>query len=83
MPQDELYNRIVEEYLKCGSVKKTSETVGTSLVRAQRVLITEGLWHSATSDAVGELYEQGMTAEEISEKLFISVKTVQAYLPYT
>ena len=49
MKSDNLYNQIVSEYLKCGSVKQTAVIVGTSLVRAQRVLITEGLWHSDTS----------------------------------
>lgn len=83
MNHDELYNRIITEYLKCGSVKQTAVNVGTSLVRAQRVLITEGLWHSETSDAVCKLLEQGKTTQEIADSLFISVKTVQAYLPYT
>lgn len=83
MKQDELYKQIVSEYLKCGSVKQTAVNTGTSLVRAQRVLITEGLWHSETSDAVCKLFEQGKTTQEIADSLFISVKTVQAYLPYT
>lgn len=83
MTKDDLYNRIINEYSKCGSVKQTAVNVGTSLVRAQRVLITEGLWSSETSDAVYELYVQGKTAQEIADELLVSVKTVQAYLPYS
>ena len=83
MPKDDLYNRIIREYKKCGSVKQTALNVGTSLVRAQRVLITEGLWSSDTSDAVYELYVQGKTVQEIADELNVSVKTVQAYLPYS
>ena len=83
MPKDDLYNRIIREYKKCGSVKQTALNVGTSLVRAQRVLITEGLWSSETSDAVYELYVQGKTVQEIADELHVSVKTVQAYLPYS
>jgi len=83
MAKDKLYDQIIEEYKKCGSVKQTADTVGTTLVRAQRVLITEGLWRSDTSDAIGELYREGKTTQEIADELFISVKTVQAYLPYS
>ena len=83
MAEEDLYDRIIDEYKRCGSVKRTAEIAGTSLVRAQRVLITEGLWSSETSEAVRELFEQGKTAQEIADELFISMKTVQAYLPYT
>lgn len=83
MTKDDLYNRIIKEYMKCGSVKQTAINAGTTLVRAQRVLITEGLWRSDTSDAVCELYEQGKITQEIADTLYISVKTVQAYLPYS
>ena len=84
MEQDEnLYHRVISDYQITHSVKKTAQNVGTSLVRAQRILITEGLWSSQTSERVGELFKQGMSTSEIAEKLVISEKTVQAYLPYT
>ena len=83
MAKDEMYNRIVKEYEKCGSVKQTAINAGTTLVRAQRVLITEGLWHSETSAKVGELFSMGKTTQEIADELVVSVKTVQAYLPYS
>lgn len=84
MEQDEnLYHRVISDYQITNSVKKTAQNVGTSLVRAQRILITEGLWSSQTSERVGELFKQGMSTSEIAEKLVISEKTVQAYLPYT
>ena len=83
MTRDDLYNRIIREYERCGSVKQTAVNVGTSLVRTQRVLITEGLWSSDTSEAVYDLYVQEKTVQEIADELHVSVKTVQAYLPYT
>ncbi len=83
MSTDNLYQRVIEVYRRTGSVKKTAETVGTSLVRAQRILITEGLWSSATSEKILNLYRMGKTVPEIAGELFISEKTVQAYLPYT
>ena len=54
MVQDEnLYQKVIEDYRIINSVKKTAQNVGTSLVRAQRILITEGLWSSHTSEQVG------------------------------
>lgn len=80
---DDIYSKVIREYSKTGSVKQSAENAGTSLVRAQRILITEGLWSSPTSDKVCELYRQGKTVKEIAEILYVSEKTVQAYLPYT
>lgn len=83
MANDDIYSRVVEEFKKTGSVKRTAENVGTSLVRAQRILITEHLWSSPTSEAVFEYFCMGKTVPEIAKILFVSEKTVQAYLPYT
>lgn len=84
MVQDEnLYQKVIADYRITNSVKKTAQNVGTSLVRAQRILITEGLWSSHTSEQVGGLFRKGMTTSEIAKQLVISEKTVQAYLPYT
>ncbi len=83
MSKDSLYQRVIEVYRRTGSVKRTAETVGTTLVRAQRILITEGLWNSPTSEKILDLYQKGKTVPEIAGELFISEKTVQAYLPYT
>ncbi len=83
MPKDTIYQSVIDEYNRTGSVKRAASNVGTTLVRAQRILITEGLWSSATSENVGALHRQGLTTAQIAEKLVISEKTVQAYLPYT
>ena len=83
MAKDELYQRIIDDYKITGSVKRTAENLGTTLVRAQRVLITEGLCSSDTSDEIWRLYQKGLNVKEIAEKLFVTEKTVQAYLPYT
>ena len=83
MAKDELYQKIIDDYKVTGSVKRTAQNLGTTLVRAQRVLITEGLWSSATSDEIWRLYQMGLTVKEIAKKLFVTEKTVQAYLPYT
>ncbi len=83
MRNDDIYQQVIADYKITGSVKKTAQNVGTTLVRAQRILITEGLWSSPTSERVVALYARGKTVSEIAEELFVSEKTVQAYLPYT
>ena len=82
MENTDLYSRIVESYKKTGSVKKTAEEIGTSVIRVRRVLITEGLWSSATSLKILELYNQGLSTQEIAQKLCYTEKNVQAFLPY-
>ena len=68
MVQDEkLYQKVIADYRITNSVKKTAQNVGTSLVRAQRILITEGLWSSHTSEQVGELFRKGMTTSAVSD----------------
>ncbi len=83
MAKDELYNKIIEDYKRTGSVKQTAQNLGTTLVRAQRVLITEGLWSSPTSEKIWDLYKKGLDVKEIAKELYVSEKTVQAYIPYT
>ena len=78
----ELYDQIIETYKETGSVKETAEKLGTYPIKVRRVLITEGLWRSKTSDAIGELYRQGRTTKEIAAELYMSEKNVQSYLPY-
>lgn len=83
MKNDGLYNRIIEYYCKTNSVKMTAEELGTSVIKVRRVLITEGLWSSATSRKIVELHEQGLSTKEIAKKLHYSEKNVQAFLPYS
>ena len=82
MPYDDIYQQVIDDFKITGSVKKTAENVGTTLVRAQRILITEGLWSSPTSENVLRLHQMGKGVSEIAQELFVSEKTVQAYLPY-
>ena len=80
---DELYQQIVESYKKTGSVKKTAEELGTYPIKVRRVLITEGLWKSRTSEQVAEMLDQGRTVAEIAKALVITEKNVQSYMPYS
>ena len=81
--KEELYQNIIKVYLQTGSVKETAQRLATYPIKVRRVLLTEGLWSSRTSEAIGALWDQGMTVSEIAEKLCLSEKNIQSYLPYT
>ncbi len=82
-PSRALYSRIVNAYEKLGSVKSVAKKCHASEVTVRRVLITEGLWSSRTSRKVKELVQQGKSVPEIADELSVSVKAVEAYLPYS
>lgn len=79
----DLYEKIVQQYQETKSVRETAQRCGTSLVTAQRVLITEGLWESKRSKEIGALWAAGKTLPEIAATLGISENAVRAYLPYS
>ncbi len=78
----EALKQVGEVYLETKSVKETADRCEISEVKARRILITIGLWSSESSERVGKLSEQGLSTAQIAEKLSLSVKAVEAYLPY-
>ncbi|MBR0092471.1 MAG: hypothetical protein IJP92_12310 [Lachnospiraceae bacterium] len=79
----ELYDRIIEDFNYTLSITDTAHRLKVSEERVRRTLITEGLWSSRTSEAIGRLYRQGKSVPEIAEALTMSVKNVQSYVPYS
>ena len=82
-PEEKLYQAILADYQESKSVAKTAEKMKVSQVKVRKVLITEGIWHSKTSDAVQEYLAQGMKTAEIASALNTTSKAIQQYLPYT
>lgn len=81
--QTESYEEIVHVFQQTQSVKQVVEKTGIAKLTVQKVLLTEGLWESKRSREVLRLKNEGHTTEEIAELLHITVKGVQAYLPYS
>ena len=73
---------IINLYASNNSILETAKASGVSTVKVRKILITEGLWQSDTSIKIGEFLKQGLTTEEIANTLYMSVKNVQAYMPY-
>lgn len=80
---EEDVEKIIRMYMGGKSIQQTAKAAGVSTVKVRRILITAGLWSSRTSDAIGRLHKQGLSTEEIADRLCLSVKNVQAYLPYS
>lgn len=80
---DVLYQSIIKAYLDTESVVKTAEKNGVSVVKVRKVLITEGLWSSKTSEEINHYVSLGKSTEEIASILCTTEKAVQQYLPYT
>ena len=80
---DELYQAIIVEYDTTKSIAEIARKLGTSQVRVQRVLITEGLWTSKRTEQIAELKAQGLSVEQIAEQLGKDVKTIQTFVPYS
>ncbi len=78
----EALRKVEEVYLETGAVKETADRCGISEVKARRILITLGRWSSPASERVRELFMQGCSTDQIAEKLNLTVKAVEAYLPY-
>ena len=70
---------VIDSYTINQSILETAKATGISTVKVRKILITEGLWQSNTSIKIGELLSQGMTTEEIADRLYMSVKNVQAF----
>lgn len=83
MLENNLFDRIIESYKRTDTVETTADEIGVSVSTVRRVLITEGLWESKRSREVVSLFNEGYSPREIADKLFLSLKCVQNYLPYT
>ena len=53
-----------------------------SAVKVRRILITENLWSSEKSEEIRLLTDRGKNVQEIADILNVSVKAVEAYMPY-
>ena len=83
MSEQSLYERVIEEFKNKLSVIEIASKLQISIVKVRRILITEGLWSSRSSDEIGKLHKQNYSVKEIAEKLHMTEKNVQAYLPYS
>lgn len=73
---------VLQKYGKYKSIKRTAQECGVSEQVVKRILISEGICPSDRSAEVMSMYEQGMSVDEIADRLKIRPHSVISYLPY-
>lgn len=64
------------------SLRSVAEELGTTVIRARKLLITADYFSSPTASAVQKMVAEGKSKEEIGEKMKLKPSAVYGYLPY-
>ena len=72
---------ICHTYDKIGSIKGTAKQLGISWNRVVKVLSSEGYILNDKHEQIIMLHNQGLSIQKIADKVKLSVKTVQSYVP--
>ena len=65
------------------SLRDVASRFGMSTLKARKLLITAGVYSTELSRAVADLQKDGLSIEQIGEKLNLGRASVHSYLPYT
>lgn len=79
----DLMDSVVKDYEKTNSMKETGRLNDISEQKVKKILITKGKYSNALSIQVGNLVNQGLSIDEIGQKLNVSRATVNMYTPYS
>lgn len=77
---DEIKN-ICATYDKIGSIRGTAKQLEISWNRVVKVLSSEGYILNDKHEQIIMLHNQGLSIQEIADKVKLSAKTVQSYVP--
>ncbi len=75
--------QIINFYEQCQSIAETGRHFGVSDHKIRRVLISAGVYMTAQSREILKLYKEGLSPEEIGERLKLSRSAVFSNLPYS
>lgn len=77
-----MQDRIITAYDALGSLNATAKSCGVSVKTVYKVLCSAGVYPSEQAERVNRLAKT-LSVEEIANRLNITPKTVNSYLPYT
>ena len=64
------------------SLRSVAAELGTTVIRARKLLITAGYFESSTASAVQKMVAEGKSVDEICTALHLKPSAVYGYLPY-
>lgn len=80
--RQELIDAAVGIYERTGSLRKTAEEIGVHQSTVGKMLITAGVYESSLYKKIKPLLNEGMTDNEIAEKLGVTRGAVSYNRPY-
>ena len=76
-------DRVVDAYRSGAKISAIARGEGISPSRIRRILVDAGVYDSPRTEEIRQLTEEGLTREQIAERLHIQPKAVDAHLPYS
>ena len=78
-PGDEAWQKIMQGF---PTINETAEEFHVTPAKIRKILVTGGYYDTELYRSIMELRAQGLSVEEIADKLGKKKVTVQSYLPY-
>lgn len=78
----QMIDAAVESYERTGSLRKTAEEIGVHQSTVGKMLITAGIYESSLYKRMKPLLAEGLSDEEIAEKLGVTRGAVSYNRPY-
>ena len=75
-------NKVTESYNKHKNIKKVSIELGYSESKVRKLLTTANINFSKKHHIIKQLFDEGYSVKEIANKLNMSEKVVNDYVPY-
>lgn len=80
---DSTYTKIILLHNNGLSLNEITEQLHISMSKARKTLATEGIYVTALTKTINQLYNEGLTQAEIAAKLNKSIKAINNHLRYT
>lgn len=80
---EEKLHQVVSLYEKTKSIKETARHTHIAESTVKKILISEGVYETARSREIAELYNAGKNVHEIAKELNLTETCISSYLPYT
>lgn len=82
MEFERLTQEVAKRYKDTESIKGTAKILNISPQKVRKILITLGLYTTASISEANRWYQQGLSLEAIAKQMNISSNAVSAMLPY-